>query len=58
MNECMVDVWLSPRVDLQYQQTAQAVVAQLVSAVDPTWIAAAKHAEAQPVKWEPLVDRL
>jgi len=38
-------IWLHPRVDLQDHQTAQDVVAQLISAVDPAWIAAAEHAD-------------
>jgi hypothetical protein len=38
-------LWLYPRVDLQDQATAQDVVTELISAVDPAWIAAAEHAD-------------
>jgi hypothetical protein len=37
-------LWLYPRVDLQDQDTAQQVVAELVSAVDPAWLTAAEQA--------------
>jgi hypothetical protein len=40
-------LWLAPRVDLQDQDTAQQVVAELVSAVDPAWLAAAEQASGE-----------
>jgi hypothetical protein len=41
-------LWLYPRVDLQDQDTAQQVVADLVNAVNPAWLAAAE--QASPVE--------